>query len=83
MVRLWDLDEVRLALLAPLPAEQATLEDLNWTQAALQDGQFAGANRAALEFIAALLRWKTRFDIVVDEAPKRITAGEFDIEIEG
>jgi hypothetical protein len=29
------------------------------------------------------MRYKLRFDIIVEEAPRSITAGEFDIEIEG
>jgi hypothetical protein len=37
-----------------------------------------------LGFIAALLRWRRRSDILVDEAaPRVIELGEFDIEIEG
>ncbi|MGH9835324.1 MAG: WD40 repeat domain-containing protein, partial [Blastocatellia bacterium] len=77
---------VRLWTLAPfsrLPIGQTNLEDLAWVQEALRDGNLPVEERNCLEFIAALMRWRRRFDIEVSEAPRRIEVGEFDIEIEG
>jgi hypothetical protein len=64
------------------PVEQATPQDLEGVQAILRDGQLSEADRHGLEFIEALMRWRFRFDIMVGEAPRRIAAGKFDIEIE-
>ena len=56
---------------------------MDWVQKTLSDREIAGSERRALEFMAALMRRRLRFDIVVEEAPPRIEVGEFDIEIEG
>jgi WD40 repeat protein len=66
-----------------LPISQMSLEDLAWVQKALRDGNLPAEERNCLEFIAALMRWRRRFDIEVGEATQRIEVGEFDIEIEG
>lgn len=66
-----------------LPTGQASLNDLAWVQEVLRDGNLSAEERNCLEFIAALMRWRRRFDIEVGEAPWRIEVGEFDIEIEG
>jgi ribosomal protein S18 acetylase RimI-like enzyme len=65
------------------PIEQATPQDLQEVQAFLRQGQVSEDVRRSLQFIEALIRYKLRFDIIVEEAPRTITAGEFDIEIEG
>jgi hypothetical protein len=49
----------------------------------LRQGQLSEDVRRCLQFIEALIRYKLRYDIVVEEAPRTIPAGEFDIEIEG
>jgi hypothetical protein len=67
-----------------LPAGQARLQDLEWVQATLKKEGLTVAEQRALEFIAALIRWRRRSDILVDEAaPRIIELGAFDIEIEG
>jgi WD40 repeat protein len=80
VVRLWSLDPLRLNL---LPAAQTTLEHLAWAEAALADDDLPVAQRRGLEYAVALMRWRRRFDIAVEDAPARFEAGEFDIEIEG
>ncbi|MBV9406188.1 MAG: WD40 repeat domain-containing protein [Acidobacteriaceae bacterium] len=79
-VRLWDLT---LCLLTRLPVTQTTLDDLAWAQNALRDDKITAGERAWLEFMEALMRWRRRFDIDIADAPSRIDVGEFDIEIEG
>ncbi|RMH37868.1 MAG: WD40 repeat domain-containing protein, partial [Nitrospirae bacterium] len=79
IVRVWCS---RLPALARKPVHDCTPLDLQWAQQTLTNAQPSERNRRALEFIAALLHWKTRFDIVVEEARRPIAAGEFDIHIE-
>jgi WD40 repeat protein len=80
-VRIWAAE---LARLSQLPVARATPGDLAWVQAALQRGGLSEGERGALEFTAALVRWRKRLDILVDEAaPRRVDIGAFDIEIEG
>jgi WD40 repeat protein len=80
-IRLWSAE---LSRLSRLPVARAGLKDLEWVQTALLAPETTEAERGALEFIAALLRWRRRSDILVDEAaPRVIELGEFDIEIEG
>jgi WD40 repeat protein len=80
-IRIWSAEAARLA---SLPASKAALTDLNWAQQVLRTEGLEKAERAALELIVALLRRRMRTDILIDEvSPRRIEAGEFDIEIEG
>ncbi len=79
-VRLWTPG---LYNLSRLPVEQISAEDMQWVQEALQEQAISEAERDWLKFIQALARWRRRFDVEVEEAPRKIDAGEFDIEIEG
>ncbi|TMQ35780.1 MAG: hypothetical protein E6K70_00350 [Planctomycetota bacterium] len=80
-IRLWGAE---LARLRETPVGQTTLEDLSWIQSVAQDGAISARERPLVEFIAALMRWRRRLDIFLDEAgPRVIELGEFDIEIEG
>jgi WD40 repeat protein len=79
-VRLWDLRPLRLA---HAPAAQRTAEDLAWAEGTLRDGGQPAAERGALEFLAALVRQRLRFEIEVGEGRGPVAAGEFDIEIAG
>jgi hypothetical protein len=80
-IRLWSAELNRLS---QLPVARAGLNDLEWLQKALAASETSRAEKDAMEFIAALLRWRRRSDILVDEAaPRVIELGEFDIEIEG
>ncbi len=79
-IRLWTAD---LARLLHLPVAQASLQDLEWIQDTLGKEGISATERNALEFIATLIRWRRRSDILVGEAaPRVIELGEFDIEIE-
>jgi WD40 repeat protein len=77
-VRLWDLRPLRLA---HAPAGQFDAQDLAWIEETLGGGTVPAAERAALEFVAALVRARLQFEIELGEGPGRISAGEFDIEI--
>ncbi len=80
-IRIWSAEIERLSR---LPAGKATLQDLEWVQRALQSDTISESEQKALAFMAALLRWRRRLDILVGEpAPRLIEVGEFDIEIEG
>jgi WD40 repeat protein len=80
-IRLWSAE---LARLSETPVGQTTLQDLAWIQSVAQDGAISARERPLVDFIAALMRWRRRLDILVDEAgPRVIELGEFDIEIEG
>ena len=79
-VQLWELGSFDLSRLT---VGQMRLKDLTGTREVLRDGRTSGVERLWLEFILALIRWHRRFDIEVEEMPRRITVGEFDIEIEG
>ena len=79
-IRLWSTE---LSRLSQLPVARATLQDLEWVQATLRAPEPTEAEKNALKFIAALIRWRRRSDILVGEAaPRMIELGEFDIEIE-
>lgn len=66
------------------PAGQSTLQDLEWIQMLLANDGLSGPERQALTYLAALMRWRRRSDIVVEDAgPRVIEVGAFDIEIEG
>ena len=56
---------------------------MQWVQEALQDQTISEAERDWLKFVQALVHWRRRFDVEVEEVSQRIDAGEFDIEIEG
>jgi WD40 repeat protein len=77
-VRLWDLRSLRLA---HVPAGQLNAQDLAWVEETVRGGAAPPGERAALEFVAALIRARLRFEIELGEGPGRIRAGEFDIEI--
>jgi WD40 repeat protein len=79
-VRLWASELVRLSR---LPAGQFTLQDLTLAEEALGDSTRSADERAALEFVVALARWRRRFDILLEEGPRHVVAGEFDIIIAG
>jgi WD40 repeat protein len=79
-VRLWDLRPVRLA---HAPAAERNAQDLAWAEEALRDGGLRTAERGALEFLAALIRLRLRFEVEFGEGRGPIVAGEFDIEIAG
>ncbi len=79
-VVLWQLGP---ALLRALPLNRIALHDIEWIEAMLHDEALTRAGEAWLRYTLALLHWRHRFDIEVDDAPRRIEAGEFDIEIEG
>jgi WD40 repeat protein len=74
---LWDL---RWLIFTHLAIERASLDEGRQIEAALADRSGSDVDRAWLEFSLALLRWHRRYDITV-EAPSRILAGEFDIEL--
>ncbi|HLJ95231.1 MAG TPA: WD40 repeat domain-containing protein [Gemmataceae bacterium] len=80
-IRLWSPE---LSRLSRLPISRADLKDLEWLQKALDAPESTPPEKDALAFMAALLRWRRRSDILVGEAaPRVIELGEFDIEIEG
>jgi WD40 repeat protein len=79
-VRLWGSELVRLSR---IPVGRMAAQDAELAQDALGDSTLSPAERAALEFIVALLRWRRRFDVHLDDAPRHIAVGEFDIEIAG
>jgi WD40 repeat protein len=80
-IRLWSAE---LSRLSRLPVARATIKDLEWVQSALAAPETTRAEKEALLFLAALMRWRRRSDILVDEAaPRVIELGAFDIEIEG
>jgi WD40 repeat protein len=80
-IRLWSAELVRLSR---TPIAQTSLADLDWVQSVLNRQDLVEDERASLTFIAALMRWRRRGDVFVDEvAPRVIELGEFDIEIEG
>jgi WD40 repeat protein len=78
-IKLWASD---LSYLAAAPISQTTLADMEWVQETLQKGKVSLAERDWLAFILALMRWRRRFDIEVEEAARHISVGEFDIELE-
>jgi WD40 repeat protein len=80
-IRLWESELVRLS---HMPVGRITPREWTWVQETLRGDAMSEAERTGLEYIAALLRWRRRADIVVeDAAPRRIAIGEFDVEIEG
>src|SRR5262249_44682250 len=79
-VRIWTSELVRLSR---VPAGKFSVQDLAEAQDALADTGLSAAERAALEFIVALVRWRRRFDIQLDDSPRRVEVGEFDIILAG
>lgn len=66
-----------------MPIKQTSLKDIGLLQEALQSEELTSNKRRVLKFILTLVRLQRQFDIEVEEAPQKIDAGEFDIEIEG
>ena len=64
------------------PLVQARLEDLKWAEDARQAKAVTDAERRWLDLVLSMMRWRWRFDIHLEEAPRRIAVGEFDIEID-
>lgn len=79
-LRWWGSD---LARLTRLPPSQTTLDDLVWIEATMGEKGIPEVERHWLQFLSALLHWRRRFDIEVEEAPDHVLIGEFDIELEG
>jgi WD40 repeat protein len=79
-VRLWKIGPL---LLSGLAVQQTRPEDIEWAQEALEGDGLTDQERVLLEYVATLMRWRRRFDILVGAAPVKIPAGEFDIEVEG
>src|SRR5262249_21766658 len=79
-VRLWVSELIRLSR---IPVGRMAPQDLAWAEEALAEPGLTGGERAALEFLVARVRWRWRFDTHLDEAPRRVAAGAFDIEIAG
>jgi WD40 repeat protein len=79
-IALWSPELVRLSR---IPPARMSPQDLALAQAALSDSTLSTAERAALEFIVALVRHRRRFDIHLDDGPRHIAVGAFDIEIAG
>jgi hypothetical protein len=79
-VRLWCPEPLRLS---HLPLGHTSVEDMAWVQQTLESGELSKAGRGWLAFLLAMMRWRRRFDIGVEEVPKRMAVGEFEIEIEG
>lgn len=77
-VRLWILELLRLS---HLPVIEMTLADLAWVEKRLQDRGRPVTERSWLQFIGALVRWWRRFDIGVEDAPRQIEMGKFDITL--
>jgi WD40 repeat protein len=77
-VRLWSLNAFYR-----MPISQSGIGDMVWAQETLRNGDLNAEERNCLEFVAALIRLRRRFDIQLGEPTRRIEAGEFDIEIEG
>jgi hypothetical protein len=78
VVRLWDLVPLRVA---HTPAARLTLRDLARVQEMAEDRTRPGPVCAALAFAAALIRARRRCDVAIQEAPRRVAVGTFDIEI--
>jgi WD40 repeat protein len=70
-----------LLRLSELPVAEAGRSDFNWVQEMLHDKKPSGSERRALEFMAALMRLRRRFEIEVAEPIRR--TGKYDIEIDG
>jgi len=65
-----------------MPISQTGVGDLVWAEESLRNSNLNAEQRNCLEFVAALIRLRRRFDIQLGEPIRRIEAGEFDIEIE-
>jgi WD40 repeat protein len=79
-LRVWNLEALRLSF---TPIKQTVTSDLKFVQQTLRNRNLSGEELTWLEFIEALLRWKWRFDVEVEDAPRRIEIGEFEIELDG
>jgi WD40 repeat protein len=80
-IAIWTTELQRLA---SQPISKLTLDDLAWLERTLASEGLDKNERTAMEFIAGMIRWRRRSDILVEEsAPRVIEIGAFDIEIEG
>jgi WD40 repeat protein len=79
-IRVWSSELMRLGA---LPTGKIPPGDLAWAEEMLRAEPLQERERAALEFLVALVRHRRRFDIHLDDGPRRIAVGEFDIEIAG
>ncbi len=72
-----------LSRLSRIPVAQLSPQELDWMGETLAGAKMSPAERQALELVAALARWRRRYDIQLDEAARHVEAGEFDILIAG
>ncbi|MBE9168580.1 hypothetical protein IQ238_14030 [Pleurocapsales cyanobacterium LEGE 06147] len=80
MLRLWKLDLPRLN---GLPIGQLSQQDREFIQKVLLNEELTEEEQHWLEFMQELSNWHRRFDVEVEDAPRLVSTGEFDIEIEG
>lgn len=79
-VAFWDLQTLALPALAQQPISGLTKQDLQTLQA-IESGLTAGAADEAARYLIAMLQFRFRYDIEIDQAP-HLAPGEFDIFLE-
>jgi WD40 repeat protein len=80
-IRLWVMDDLGRFLLAA--AAHLDVPALTQAEASLGEDSSWQVERQWLAFTQALVRWRRRYDVELEEAMPRISLGEFDIELEG
>jgi hypothetical protein len=79
-VAFWDLQTLSLPALAQQPIGGLNKQDLQTLQA-IESGLTAGAADEAARYLIAMLQFRFRYDIEIDQAP-HLAPGEFDIFLE-
>jgi len=79
-IRLWAVDD--LGGLFRSSGKHFDLKKITWAQEMQHNPEVSQIERNWLAFTLALIRWQRRFDITLEETPRKISLGEFDIEID-
>jgi WD40 repeat protein len=77
--RLRALWKIRLRRLI---SEPIRLEHLQLVEDILKEEKVTEIERKWMEFLRVLMRWQRRFDVELDETPRSIPGGKFDVEID-
>jgi WD40 repeat protein len=79
-IRLWAVDD--LGNLFRSCGKRFDLQMINRAQELQHNPEVSLVERSWLAFTLALIHWQRRYDIALEESVRKISVGEFDIEIE-
>ena len=79
-IRLWAVDD--LGGLFRSSGKYIDLKVITWAEGMQNNPEVSQIERDWLAFTLTLIRWQRRYDIALEETHRKISLGEFDIEID-